>query len=145
MAIGSGKSDLSLNRPSCKQLLLAVLAHDSLILAIDEHQLIEREYERHFGNDYASLGKQILSRYGAEGRLVRFAWGHANGFKKVRLALKKHRFHNDDIKFVRTAIATTSKRLVAEEKGYDARVCATLKKTALIIVLSSSEAVAGIV
>lgn len=60
--------------------------------------------------------------------------------KQVKVELGKAHFHQSDRKFVRLAISTESKRLVAEESDYSKAVCKVLKKHAGVVVHSASDA-----
>jgi hypothetical protein len=60
--------------------------------------------------------------------------------KKLKVELDNAHFHQSDRKFVRLAMATDSKCLVAEESDYSAAVRKVLKKHAGLLLHSAESA-----
>lgn len=139
--IGSGKSDLV--DASCCELLVNAIKNSDFVLAIDSRGQIRAEYDKYLGKDHACLAMQLLTLLAKHGRIVKYEWD-TRTWNSFRAALKKHRFHSNDYKFVRTAAATECKRLVAQEKGYTNAVCKTIKNKSGVIVESANEAVGSI-
>lgn len=67
-------------------------------------------------------------------------------WNSVRVPLENDHFDQSDLKFVRTAMASESKHLVAEEHGfYKKDVPRTLKQKAKIKLQNSEDALEGII
>jgi hypothetical protein len=109
-----------------------------VFLAMDTGDQIKTEYERKMGAE--SDGRKWLANLAVNDRIR--IHDLAKLPKKVQVELDKAHFHQTDRKFVRLAMATESKCLVAEESDYSKAVCKVLKKHAGVIVHSAGEACA---
>lgn len=122
LMIASGISNLKAEESHIK-LLTHIENTETVYLVIDENGLIKQEYENKMR--HGSLGKQWLLVMASRGRIktVKLArWD-----KGLRTALSEAHFDPDDYKFVRTAMASESKILIAEEDDYSPKVCRILK------------------
>jgi hypothetical protein len=138
---GSGKSNVSIKH--ARELLDAVKNHKSLLLAVDDVGHIIDEYHSKLGRPASEtsgcLALQMLAVLYKQNRVVKRRIDN-NTWKPMRLALGKLRFDHSDHKFVRTAAASESRRLVAHEKGYTCDACSAIKKVVSVVVESASSA-----
>ncbi len=105
--------------PCAQKLFLAdFMAHEGMKLAIDEH--IRQEYNEKMSDD--RLGQKWIAELAANGRLTVKKRGKVKPGTKSKLFQHKHPFNSDDMTFVRVALVTESKRLIAEEPDYSKRV-----------------------
>jgi hypothetical protein len=93
-----------------------------LFLVVDEGGHIESEYNERMR--FGSIGQELVRHLALNGRLSRYPW--RPDWRALRIALGS--FDKGDHKFVRTAIASKSKRLVAEEAHWSDRICDILRK-----------------
>ena len=133
--IGAGMSNLAA-LPSHTHLLR--LFDDAAFLALDKDGQVRAEYERKMSEQ--SAGRQWLTVLAKNDRirmhdLIKLP-------TKVRVELEKAHFDPDDRRFVRLAMATESKCLVAEESDYSAAVRKVLRKHAGVHVHSAESACA---
>ena len=131
--IGAGMSNIAA-LPSHIQLL--ALFHDAAFLSLDNDGQVRAEYERKMSEQ--SAGRQWLTVLAKNDRirmhdLIKLP-------TKVRVELEKAHFDPDDRRFVRLAMATDSKCLVAEESDYSAAVCKVLRKHAGLHVRAAESA-----
>lgn len=135
--IGNGVSDLI--RTSA-HLQLIVHFDDAVFLALDTGGQIRAEYERKMGAD--SEGRKWLANLAVHDRIRMHDL--ASLPRRVKVELDKAHFHQSDRKFVRLAMATESKCLVAEESDYSKTVVKVLQKDAGLFIHSAETACAMI-
>jgi hypothetical protein len=135
---GSGKSTVSIDM-AC-ELLLHIKDSNAVHLALDDKGQIKAEYDKHFGKDFGCLAFQMLARLASSNRIVRYKWENKLWNTRREKLQKKHRFHSADYKFLRTAEASESKILVAQERGYRPDVCSTIKACFGISVATAADA-----
>ena len=99
---------------------------------------IRAEYERKMGAE--SEGRKWLANLAVHDRIRMHDLARLP--TKARVEMDKAHFHTTDRKFVRLAMSTESKCLVAEESDYSAAVCKTLKKWAGVVVHTAEAACA---
>jgi hypothetical protein len=131
--IGNGMSNIS---PTPDHARLIEHFEKDAFLALDKENQVIAEYERKLGTE--SEGRRWLDNLFRNDRIRLHSLAKLTG--KVRVELDKVHFHQSDRKFVRLAMTTDSKRLVAQESDYSKAVCNVLKKHAEVIVLSAGEA-----
>ena len=131
--IGNGMSDL-VRTPAHAQLMAHF--HDAAFLALDNGAQIRTAYERKMGAD--SEGRKWLANLAVHDRIRMYDL--ASMPKKVKVELDKAHFHQTDRKFVRLAMATDSKCLVAEESDYSKAVIKVLQKHAGLTIHSAESA-----
>jgi hypothetical protein len=111
--IASGLSDQSAE--VCRALIEKIEGGTELHLALDSSGQIESEYQ-HRMNDSSALGRRFVENLARTSRLKWVNW--QSSWNHVRVPLEQDNFHSKDKKFVRTAMASDSKHLVAEEAGF---------------------------
>jgi hypothetical protein len=131
--IGNGMSDL-VRTPAHLQLMSHF--HDAVFLALDASGQIRAEYERKMGAE--SEGRKWLANLAVHDRIRMHELASIR--RKLKVELDKAHFHQSDRKFVRLAMATESKCLVAEESGYSKAVVKVLQKHAGLFVHSADTA-----
>lgn len=131
--IGNGMSDI-VRLPA--HIKLIGHFHDVVFLALDAGGQIRAEYERKMGAE--SEGRKWLANLAVHDRIRIFDLAKLS--KKIRVELDDEHFDNDDRKFVRLAMATESKVLVAEEDDYSKSVRKMLKKHAEVVVHNAESA-----
>jgi hypothetical protein len=133
--IGNGMSDIA-QTPAHLQLI----GHfdDAVFLALDKGGQIRSEYERKMGTE--SVGRKWLANLAVHDRIRMHDL--ASLPKKAKVELDKAHFHQTDRKFVRLAMATESKCLVAEESDYSNAVVKVLQKHAGLFIHSAESACA---
>jgi hypothetical protein len=125
--IGNGMSDIT-RSPAHVQLMGHF--HDDVFLALDTGGQIRVEYERKMGAE--SEGRKWLANLAVHDRIRMHDLARLS--TKARVELDKAHFHTTDRKFVRLAMSTESRCLVAEESDYSQTVCRALKKCAGVVV-----------
>lgn len=135
--IGNGMSDLA-RTPAHLQLM----GHfgDAVFLALDTGGQARAEYERKMGAD--SEGRKWLANLAVHDRIRMHDLAALP--RRVKVELDKAHFHQTDRKFVRLAMATESKCLVAEESDYSKAVVKVLQKDAGLVIHSAETACAMI-
>jgi hypothetical protein len=131
--IANGMSDLA---PTLGHLQLRGHFDDFVFLALDTGGQIRTEYERKMGAD--SEGRKWLAHLAVHDRIRMHDL--ASLPKKVKVELDKAHFHQTDRKFVRLAMATESKCLIAEESDYSKAVVKVLHKHAGLVIHSAETA-----
>ncbi len=131
--IGNGMSNLT-RTPAHLQLMGHF--HDAVFLALDIGNQIRTEYERKMGAE--SEGRKWLANLAVHDRIRMHDLAALP--KKVRVELDKAHFHQTDRKFVRLAMATDSKCLVAEESDYSKAVVKVLQKHAGLVIHTAESA-----
>ena len=131
--IGAGMSNIDA-LPSHTELLGHF--HVAAFLAIDNDGQVRAEYERKMSEQ--STGRQWLTMLAKNDRIRMYDLVKLP--TKVRVELEKAHFDPDDRRFVRLAMATDSKCLVAEESDYSATVRKALKKHAAVHVHTAESA-----
>lgn len=130
LVIASGLSDQEAQQCHTDLLDLFRLT-DWLHLAIDDH--IKSEYDERMR--HGSLGQQWLLELAKAGRIRKCERCRLD--RGMQTALQEAHFDPDDIKFVRLAMATKSKYLVAEEDDYSNRVRRVLQRRIGVMVHST--------
>lgn len=131
--IGHGMSNIQ-RTPAHTQLMLHF--HDAAHLALDSGGQIRAEYEKKMGAE--SEARKWLANLAVHDR-IRYH-DLATLPKKVKVELDKAHFHGSDRKFVRLAMVTISKSLVAEESDYSAAVIKVLRKHAGVAIIAADSA-----
>lgn len=114
-----------------------------VFLALDGESLENKgqvllEYERMLGS--FSTGTRWLAHLASEGR-IRFYQKLPPLPKGLRVKLDEEHFSPDDRKFVRLALATKTRRLVAEDDDYTERVCKILAGKPTCVHVHSAESI----
>ena len=131
--IANGMSDL-IRTPAHLQLMGHFDA--AVFLVLDTGGQIRAEYERKMGAE--SEGRKWLGNLAVHDRICMHDL--ASLPRRVRVELDKAHFHQTDRKFVRLAMATESKCLVAEESDYSRAVVKVLQKDAGLFIHSAETA-----
>ena len=132
--IGNGMSDI-VRTPAHAQLMAHF--HDTAFLALDAGGQIRAEYERKMGAQ--SPGRLWLTKLAKDDRL-REDFTLVKLPRKVKVELEDAHFHPSDQKFVRLAMATDSKCLIAEESDYSKAVIKVLHKHAGLVIHTAESA-----
>ena len=131
--IGNGMSDI-VRSPAHLQLM----EHfgEAVFLALDTGKQIRTEYERKMGAE--SEGRKWLANLAMHDRIR--IHDLAALPRKVKVELDKAHFHTSDRKFVRLAMATECKCLVAEESDYSKAVVKVLQRHAGLFIHTAESA-----
>ena len=134
---GSGLSDDNREAESCQSLMKQMRDRDEAYLVLDAGKLIRSQYERKMGN--GTFGHAWVGQMAKAGKISLVKLGQFN--RGARTALKEAHFDEEDFKYVRTAAASASKRLVSHDPDYSEKVLKVLKRKVIgVVVQSAAEA-----
>jgi hypothetical protein len=116
LMIASGMSDHGCEE-TCRNVVEAVEQNINYILALDCKDKVLGEYKKKMPDPQCFGRRFVQSMAGGPNgpRTVEYPW---TDWRSVRVALNEQGFDFEDAAFVRTAMASVSKRLIAEEAGF---------------------------
>ena len=129
--IGCRMSD---REPRAGHCALLQAFRDKALLALDKHT--RQEYDNKLGA--TSEGRYWLKQLGSDDR-IEFYQTVPKEKKKTKVALGKVGFGGGDLKFVRLALATNTRRLIAEETHF-VNVASLLRKEEGVIIHDADSA-----
>ena len=135
LMIASGTSDKADDGGNCFSLLTWMMDTVNARLVLDDTQKISAEYGRKMKAE--CLGRAFVAKMMKDDKIERVARAGGDSWKRARLQLK---LHTEDQDFVRAAMASRDKLLVAEEADFHRRRAA-LKAHAEVLLHSAEEAV----
>lgn len=135
LMIGSALGDRS-HYESCRTLMVGMQENEQGRLVLDKGGIILEQYQRKMVQ--GTFGHEWVRQMASQGKTCYVAWGDID--KGTRTKLKEAHFHKEDFKYVRTAAASVSKRLVAHDPDYSPAVRKILKGRLSVVVLEANGA-----
>ena len=114
---GSGLSGLE-ESADCMDLMQAMIEEISARLVIDDRGLILHQYTRRMVS--GTFGQKWVQQMATEGKVIRVHWDQLD--RRTQVELQEAHFDREDYRYVRTAATSRSRRLVAHDPDYSARV-----------------------
>lgn len=121
---------------SSSQLMDGMLKRKRGGLALDDRGIIRHQYEEKIKK--SPFGLWWLRQMHSSGRVNLVHWPRMDQGTKSQLKEEHHDW--EDHKYVRTACASNSKKLVTHDKDYSKKVCKILRKRERVTVHSAESA-----
>ncbi len=131
---GSGLSDDDRYADSCQSLMKQMRDRDEAYLVLDKGNLIRSQYDRKMR--HGDFGHEWVRQMAKVGKINMVKLGEFN--RGVRTALKEVSFSKEDLRYVRIAAESRSKRLVSHDPHYSPPVRKILRRKAVDVVVQSA-------
>ncbi|MCH8152761.1 MAG: hypothetical protein IH830_10375 [Planctomycetes bacterium] len=134
---GSGLSDDDRYADSCQSLMKQMRGRDEAYLVLDSGKLISSQYDRKMR--HGTFGHEWVRQMAKADKISIVKLGQFN--RGVRTALIGVSFSREDLRYVRAAAESCSKRLVSHDPHYSPKVRTILRRRVVgVVVQSTTEA-----